>query len=110
LNYPALRTAEGNRTLINFPDCPGCQTIVEEGEHSLPRAQEALTGWLQAALERGEAPPRPFVEKLNISGGERLLVVPIPDELARALGARWKRHLGADSVTAPYDVGRPLRD
>jgi predicted RNase H-like HicB family nuclease len=98
LNYPALLTAEGNCTLIKFPDCPGCQTSVEKGEHPLPRAQEALTGWLQAALERGEAPSRPFIEKLNISGGARLLVVPIPDQLARALGARWKRHLGADSM------------
>jgi predicted RNase H-like HicB family nuclease len=92
LNYPALLTAEGNRIVIKFPDCPGCQTSVEKGEHPLPRAQEALTGWLQVVLESGEAPPRPFIEKLNISGGERLLVVPIPDELARALRAPWKWH------------------
>jgi predicted RNase H-like HicB family nuclease len=89
VNYPAILTTEGVHTLINFPDCPGCQTFAGPGEDPLDRAQEALTGWLEVGLEDGEAPPKPSQE-VSLSGSEWVLVVPVPNELAVALEARWK--------------------
>jgi predicted RNase H-like HicB family nuclease len=89
MNYPAILTTEGTHTLISFPDCPGCQTFAGPGEDPLEIAQDVLTVWLEVGLEDGKAPPRPSNE-VSISGSERVLVVPIPDELAKALEARWQ--------------------
>jgi len=47
MEYPAVLTTEGPRTLAAFPDCPGCQTFAEADEDILARAQEALEGWLE---------------------------------------------------------------
>ena len=45
-------------------------------------------GWLEVGLEDGETPPRPS-ENVKLEGAERLLVVPLPEDLAQALESRW---------------------
>ena len=89
MNYPAVLSQEGTDIVIAFPDCPGCQTFARAGDNALHIAQEALTGWLEAGLEHGRAPPRPSGE-IRVSGNVQVLVVPVPDDLAEALEARWR--------------------
>lgn len=42
MRYLALTSQEDGRTLVAFPDCPGCQTEVEAGEELQAIAREAL--------------------------------------------------------------------
>jgi len=51
--YTAQLSREGDRVLVEFPDCPGCQTFVEPGESLRDTALEALEGWLDAQAETG---------------------------------------------------------
>lgn len=62
MEYVAKLAREGRYTLIEFPDCEGCQTFSdpEEGEDAASVAREALEGWLVAHLVDGEAPPPPI--------------------------------------------------
>jgi predicted RNase H-like HicB family nuclease len=60
--------------LIDFPDCPGCQTFGDTREEALAMAAEALEGWLQTHLEHGEFPPRPRAQRgvaINVPGSAR---------------------------------------
>ncbi len=59
MRYPALVSREGPNWLIEFPDCPGCQTFARSEADVTARAREALEGWLEVAREDGEAPPAP---------------------------------------------------
>jgi predicted RNase H-like HicB family nuclease len=59
VQYSALVTKEGKQTLAEFPDCPGCQTFADPGEDIAERAEEALSGWLEAHLASGRAPAAP---------------------------------------------------
>jgi predicted RNase H-like HicB family nuclease len=88
MNYPAVVTQEGRDMVISFPDCPGCQTFASVNENALKLAQDALTGWLEVGLKDGKRPPRPSGQ-VKLSDNERLLIVPVPDGLAKALDARW---------------------
>ena len=90
MNYPAILSPEGAHTLIIFPDFPECQVIASVNENHLKAAQEALVSCLTASLRDEGNPPQPS-EEVKVSGGARPLVVPVPDELARALEARWQR-------------------
>jgi predicted RNase H-like HicB family nuclease len=89
MNYPAIFRNEGSHILVTFPDCPGCQAFASVNDNILKLAQGALTEWLQEGLSEGRSPPRPSHE-VQIRDGGRLLVVPVPDDLARTLEARWQ--------------------
>src|SRR5438128_2026223 len=60
MQYVAVVKKEGNRRLVEFPDCPGCQTFAEAGEDPREVGRDALEGWLEAHLVRGCA-RSPFV-------------------------------------------------
>jgi predicted RNase H-like HicB family nuclease len=87
--YPAILSDEGNHQLVTFPDCPGCQAFASANDNVLKLAQGALAEWLREALQAGGAPPQPSHE-IEVPPGARTLVVPVPEELARALQARWQ--------------------
>jgi predicted RNase H-like HicB family nuclease len=89
MHYPAIITDESTHILVTFPDCPGCQAFASVNDNILELAQGALIEWLRDHLEDGGAPPQPSKE-ITVSGAARPLVVPVPDELARALEARWQ--------------------
>jgi predicted RNase H-like HicB family nuclease len=88
MHYPAIVAQEGTERLIAFPDCPGCQTLASVNDNALKVAQEALKQWLKMGLNEGKRPPRPSGE-VKLGENEQLMVVPVPDDLAHALEARW---------------------
>lgn len=45
--------------VVSYPELPGCFTQVERFDAILPVAREILTGWLEIALEDGQAIPLP---------------------------------------------------
>src|SRR5437660_12774311 len=59
MEYLAQLSKEGRRTLISFPDCPGCQTFADRRDEVDALAREALEGWLEAHLVTGDVPPVP---------------------------------------------------
>lgn len=77
---------EGTKTLVSFPDCPGCQTFGRTRERALSNAREALEGWLEAHLVAGDAPPPP-----GSKSGTRKVPVAISPILAVRLQLRWAR-------------------
>lgn len=85
--YLAVLAKEGKRTLIKFPDCPGCQTFAEPGENVAEVAREALEGWLEAHLMNGEAPPRPTSSSRALNAR----MIRVSAQLAIALDIRWWR-------------------
>jgi antitoxin HicB len=87
MQYMARISREGRRTLIEFPDCPGCQTFTELREDVATVAREALESWLEAELKHGEAPPVPAAR----SKGANRLAVRIEPTLAVRLQIRWAR-------------------
>jgi predicted RNase H-like HicB family nuclease len=87
--YPAILTTESTHTLIVFPDLPGCSAYASVNDNLLQLAQQALTEYLREALQDGGAPPPPS-ERITIDGAVRPLVVPVPDDLAKALEDRWQ--------------------
>ena len=89
MRYTALLTKEGRNTLVDFPGCPGCQTFAEPGDDTGGRAAEALTGWLEAHLVGGQAPPEP--KPMRRSTAARSIEVPVPAKLAVKLQLRWAR-------------------
>lgn len=90
MQYLARLTKEGKHTLIDFPDCPGCQTFVDLGEDVGATAREAVEGWLELHLEDGEAPPQPRV-KARKSADVKYLPIRIDPTLAVRLQIRWAR-------------------
>lgn len=59
VRYYGIVTHEGDQTLVEFPDAPGCQTFAELGEGIHELAQEALDRCIGTHLAHGEAPPQP---------------------------------------------------
>ncbi len=55
--YVAKLTREGKHWLVDFPDCPGCQTFGDSKEEALDMAADALAGWLASVLKHGDVPP-----------------------------------------------------
>jgi DNA-binding XRE family transcriptional regulator/predicted RNase H-like HicB family nuclease len=88
MQYVARLTKEGRRTLIEFPDCPGCQTFAEANEDILENAREALEGWLEARLVHGDAPSQPRARAVR---DRRWLPVRVDPTLAVRLQLRWAR-------------------
>lgn len=91
MQYQAFVTREGGQFLIEFPDCPGCQTFAENGDEVVSVAREALEGWLEANLVERRVPSPPKSHKAA-SGKAKLLSVLVPPKLALALQVRWIRH------------------
>lgn len=89
MQYTAILTKDGKRTLAQFPGCPGCQTFAEPGEDIVERAEEALAGWLEANLVSGQAPPEP--KRVRAHGREKTVDVTVPAKLAIKLALRWAR-------------------
>ncbi|TMQ06265.1 MAG: type II toxin-antitoxin system HicB family antitoxin [Deltaproteobacteria bacterium] len=83
MRYVAKLTTEDGRWLVEFPDCPGCQTFGETREEAIAMAREALEGWLEAHLEYGDAPPRPVPH--------RGVAIPVRPRLDVAIQLRWLR-------------------
>jgi DNA-binding XRE family transcriptional regulator/predicted RNase H-like HicB family nuclease len=87
MQYYGVVTKEGKNRLVEFPDCPGCQTFAEPKEDIEERAAEALTGWLEANLAAGDAPPEPRKKPRGTA-----IAVSVPETLAVKLKFRWARH------------------
>jgi antitoxin HicB len=87
--YLAALRREGSRTLVSFPDCPGCQTFGRTREHALTNAREALEGWLETHLLAGDAPPQPT--RRVTKGTAKSAPVTISPILAVRLQLRWAR-------------------
>ena len=108
MQYTARITKEGKRTLIDFPDCPGCQTFATPRESVSDVAQEALEGWLETHLKDGEAPSRPKVRRRQ-SSGARHIPIRIDPTLAVRLAIRWARqdeHLSQGELAKRIGVTR----
>lgn len=90
MQFLALIRKDGKRTLVEFPDCPGCQTFAEPREVIEDVAREALEGWLELHLEDGSAPPRP-AHRIKAGARVRVLPVRVDPTLAIRLEIRWAR-------------------
>lgn len=51
--YPAVFHKEDSSYWVEFPDLEGCQTFADTLEEAAEMAQEALSGYLVTALEKG---------------------------------------------------------
>jgi antitoxin HicB len=98
MQYVAKVTREGKNWLVEFPDCPGCQTFGRSRDEALAMAREALEGWLEVHLIDGAGPPRPKRRKgTEVAIGSRLSV---------ALQIRWLREdLGLTQAQLAKRVG-----
>ncbi len=85
MEYQAKVTKEGRHWLAEFPDCPGCQTFADSLEALRAEAEDALTGWVETALQVGDVPPRPAY------AAKKALRVAIPPRLALRVQLRWAR-------------------
>jgi predicted RNase H-like HicB family nuclease/DNA-binding phage protein len=95
VEYRARITQEGRNWLVQFADCPGCQTFGKSKKDALQMGQEALEGWLEAHLVQGNAPPRPRARRgVSIAVSPRLAVV---------LQIRWLRE---DRGMTQTDIAR----
>ena len=89
MRYPAIITHEGNATLAEFPDAPGCQTFTRRGDIRVV-AKEALEGWLEAQLAERETPLRPS-SNVKAAQGASVEWIPINAILGARLALRWAR-------------------
>lgn len=91
--YTGIVTREGNKILIAFPDCPGCQTFVEDdGIENIVATyntgREALIGWLEAHLDCGQVPPAPKTHGAPPGQG---IWFQVPSPLAERLLEIWTK-------------------
>lgn len=100
MRYVATIAKEGRKTLIEFPDCPGCQTFATGGESIADVARDALDGWLELHLEEGDAPPVP---RFKPKRSARVLEVAVDPSLAVRLQIRWARQRAGVSQGALAD-------
>lgn len=89
MRYPAFISHEGDATLVEFPDAPGCQTFTR-GKQVRERAREAIEGWLEAQLEDRTTPPRPST-RVKPPKGATLDWVAVDPILGVRLALRWAR-------------------
>jgi antitoxin HicB len=98
MEYLGKVTREGKNWLVEFLDCPGCQTFGRSRDEALTMAREALEGWLEVHLIDGAAPPRPKRRKGT--------AVAIGSRLSVALQIRWLREdLGLTQAQLAKRVG-----
>src|SRR5690606_12885987 len=106
MRYHGIVTREGDQSLVELPDAPGCQTFAEEGEDIQVLAQEALEGWLEAHLVHGEAPPAPSAKRPRAPTGGTVIDVPISPALGVRLAIRWaRREMGLSQSALAQLVG-----
>ncbi len=84
--YVAKLTREEKHWLVEFPDCPGCQTFGDSKEEALEMAADALAGWLASTLKHGELPPVP-----KARARRAMVAVPVPAPLAAIAMIRRRR-------------------
>ena len=87
MQYVAKLTREGKYWLVEFPDCPGCQTFGDSKEEALAMATDALAGWLASTLKHGDLPPVPKVRT-----GRGIVQVEVPARLAAVAMIRLRRN------------------
>jgi antitoxin HicB len=98
MNYIAKIAREGDRWLVAFPDCPGCQTFGRTKEQAIEMAREALEGWLETGLLHGDVPPRPRPH--------RGVPIRVRSRLDVAIQIRWLRaELGLTQAALAKRVG-----
>lgn len=101
--YVAKTSTERGRMLIEFPDCPGCQTFAERRDDPVIVARDALEGWLELHLEDGDFPPHP---RFRWAAGGKRLRVRISPSIAIRLEIRWARQrLGLSQAQLAERVG-----
>ena len=100
MRYLATLAKDGRATLIEFPDCPGCQTFVTGRASAADVARDALEGWLELHLEDGDVPPEP---RFTAKRGVRTLSVAVDPSLAVRLEIRWARQRAGVSQGALAD-------
>jgi antitoxin HicB len=83
MEYRALIKQDGKDWLVEFPDCPGCQTFGASKEEAISMAQDALQGWLESHLVASRITPRP--------SAKRGTPITINSVLAVVLQIRWAR-------------------
>jgi predicted RNase H-like HicB family nuclease/DNA-binding XRE family transcriptional regulator len=98
MHYVAELIREGTKTLVSFPDCPGCNTFGRTRGRALTNAREALEGWLEAHLAAGDAPPQP--SRRRLPANVDTIIVPVPPILGVRLQLRWARQAAGLSQTA----------
>ena len=92
MRYPAIITQEGDATLAEFPDCPGCQTFSRPGDNDGGiefMATEALEGWLESTLLADEEFPVP--SSVQPPEGGSVIWIDVPARLAIRYGLREAR-------------------
>ncbi len=88
--FLARITREGNATLADFPDCPGCQTFARAPESIDRAAAEALHGWLESMLDANDTIPTPRV-RVTARRGQQVRAIPVEAGLAARIALRWAR-------------------
>lgn len=83
MEYRARLTKEGSNWLVEFQDCPGCQTFGASKVEALRMGQDAVEGWLESHLSAGLVPPRPK--------SKRGTPITISPKIAVILQLRWAR-------------------
>ena len=106
MQYHGIVTHEGDQTLVEFPDAPGCQTFADPGEDIHELAKDALEGWIESHLAHGEAPPVPSGKRPRAPQGGEVIEVPISPALGVRLALRWARQdLGLSQAALAKRVG-----
>lgn len=93
MRYPAIITYEGDATLAEFPDCPGCQTFSRPSEDDggiEAMARDALDLWITGCLNDGDELPAASTDLAAPEGGA-ILQVDVSPALALKIGMRQAR-------------------
>ncbi len=104
-SYAAVVRREGRRLVVEYPDCPGCQTFADRARDLVPMAREALEGWLEAEILAGRAPPRPS-RRVRVRRGSWRCDVAVSPRLSLTLALRWARQ---DAGLTQAELARRLR-
>jgi predicted RNase H-like HicB family nuclease len=68
--------------LISVPDLPGCMTAGATIEEAVSMLPEAMMGWLESVLMRGQSVPEPSPEiserEVDQLGDDRWVALPVP--------------------------------
>lgn len=68
---------------VSFPDLPGCDTFGTGMEGAMQAAMDALTGYLEVEMDRGEAIPSPsdyVTAKAKAEAQARELDIAVPED------------------------------